>query len=44
MLNIEERKLRQGFVKFFGQGSNRSPWDRPVFDAVKTSGGHRICT
>src|SRR3954468_10747934 len=33
-----------GFVKFFGQGSNRSPRDRPVLDAVKTSGSHRICT
>src|SRR3954447_21157070 len=32
------------FVKFFGQGSNRSPRDRPVLDAVKTSGSHRICT
>ncbi|MGN6216309.1 MAG: phospholipase D family protein, partial [Solirubrobacterales bacterium] len=35
---------RRGFVKFFGQGSNRSPRDRSVFDAVKTSGSHRICT
>jgi hypothetical protein len=35
---------RQGFVKFFGQGSNRSPRQRTVFDAVKTSGSHRICT
>jgi hypothetical protein len=33
-----------GFVKFFGQGSNRSPRDRTVFEAVKTSGSHRICT
>lgn len=33
-----------GFVKFFGQGSNRSPRDRFVLDAVKTSGSHRICT
>src|SRR4051794_4261006 len=33
-----------GFVKFFGQGSNRSPRDRPVLDAVGTSGSHRICT
>jgi hypothetical protein len=33
-----------GFVKFFGQGSNRSPCDRPVLDAVATSGSHRICT
>ncbi|HEV2857691.1 MAG TPA: hypothetical protein VGW80_04735 [Solirubrobacterales bacterium] len=32
------------FVKFFGQSSNRSPRDRPVFDAVRTSGSHRICT
>jgi hypothetical protein len=44
MLNIEDRKSRQGFVKFFGQGSNRSPRHRTVFDAVKTSGSHRICT
>lgn len=35
---------RQGFVKFFGQGSNRSPRDRLVFDAVASSGSHRICT
>lgn len=35
---------RQGFVKFFGQGSNRSPRERTVLDAVKTSGSHRICT
>jgi hypothetical protein len=34
----------RGFVKFFGQGSNRSSQDRTVFDAVKTSGSHRICT
>ncbi|HWN72684.1 MAG TPA: hypothetical protein VNN15_02625 [Solirubrobacterales bacterium] len=33
-----------GFVKFFGQGSNRSPRGRSVLDAVKTSGSHRICT
>jgi len=33
-----------GFVKFFGQGSNRSPRERSVLDAVKTSGSHRICT
>jgi hypothetical protein len=33
-----------GFVKFFGQGSNRSPRDRSVFDAVETSGSHRLCT
>ncbi|HSC21619.1 MAG TPA: hypothetical protein VLC07_07810 [Solirubrobacterales bacterium] len=33
-----------GFVKFFGQGSNRSPRTRTVFDAVSTSGSHRICT
>ncbi|MGN6587423.1 MAG: hypothetical protein ACTHKT_08140 [Solirubrobacterales bacterium] len=33
-----------GFVKFFGQGSNRSPRCRSVVDAVKTSGSHRICT
>jgi hypothetical protein len=32
------------FVKFFGQGSNRSPRERAVLDAVKTSGSHRICT
>jgi hypothetical protein len=34
----------RGFVKFFGQGSNRSPRERRVFDAVRTSGSHRICT
>src|SRR3954452_7730450 len=34
----------EGFVKFFGQGSNRSRRDRPVLDAVSTSGSHRICT
>jgi hypothetical protein len=33
-----------GFVKFFGQGSNRSPRERTVLDAVKTAGSHRICT
>lgn len=33
-----------GFVKFFGQGSNRSPRDRSVLNAVRTSGSHRICT
>lgn len=33
-----------GFVKFFGQGSNRSPRERSVLDAVRTSGSHRICT
>jgi hypothetical protein len=32
------------FVKFFGQGSNRSSRHRTVFDAVRTSGSHRICT
>jgi hypothetical protein len=36
--------LATGFVKFFGQGSNRSPRERAVFDAVATSGSHRICT
>jgi len=36
--------LATGFVKFFGQGSNRSPRDRSVLDAVATSGSHRICT
>lgn len=35
---------RQGFVKFFGQGNNRSPCERPVLDAVRSSGSHRICT
>lgn len=34
----------QGFVKFFGQGSNRSARDRSILDAVETSGSHRICT
>lgn len=38
------RRLTGGFVKFFGQGSNRSARDRSVLDAVKTSGSHRICT
>lgn len=33
-----------GFVKFFGQGSNRSPRGRTVLDVVATSGSHRICT
>src|SRR3954468_17681401 len=33
-----------GFVKFFGQGSSRSPRERAVLDAVSTSGSHRICT
>jgi hypothetical protein len=33
-----------GFVKFFGQGNNRSPRDRTVRDAVASSGSHRICT
>jgi hypothetical protein len=36
--------VRRGFVKFFGQGSNRSPRERTVLDAVRTSGSHRICT
>jgi len=36
--------LATGFVKFFGQGNNRSPRDRSVLDAVATSGSHRICT
>jgi hypothetical protein len=44
MSKIEELKPRTGFVKFFGQGNNRSPRDRPVLDAVRTSGSHRICT
>ncbi|MGN6201989.1 MAG: hypothetical protein ACTHNY_06245 [Solirubrobacterales bacterium] len=35
---------RRGFVKFFGQGSNRSNRKRTVLDAVRTSGSHRICT
>lgn len=35
---------RQGFVKFFGQGTNRSPRGRTVLDAVRTSGSHRLCT
>lgn len=33
-----------GFIKFFGQGSNRSPRERLILDAVETSGSHRICT
>jgi len=36
--------MSAGFVKFFGQGSNRSPCNRPVLDTVSTSGSHRICT
>jgi len=35
---------RSGFVKFFGQGIDRSARGRPVLDAVATSGSHRICT
>jgi hypothetical protein len=35
---------KRGFVKFFGQAGNRSPRERPVLDAVRTSGSHRICT
>jgi hypothetical protein len=34
----------RAFVKFFGQAANRSRRDRPVLDAVATSGSHRICT
>jgi hypothetical protein len=37
-------KQLTGFVKFFGQGSNRSLRERAVLDAVATSGSHRICT
>lgn len=37
-------KARTGFVKFFGQGSNRSSRERTVLDAVEASGSHRICT
>jgi hypothetical protein len=37
-------EAKRGFVKFFGQGSNRSPRDRAVFNAVRTSGSHRFCT
>jgi hypothetical protein len=33
-----------GFVKFFGQASNRSSRDRSVRDTVRTVGSHRICT
>jgi hypothetical protein len=35
---------QQAFVKFFGQAANRSLRYRPVLDAVRTSGSHRICT
>jgi hypothetical protein len=35
---------RRGFVKFFGQGTDRSPRGRPVLDAVETSGSDRFCT
>jgi len=44
MSELTRRVGGQGFVKFFGQGSNRSPRDRTVLDAVKTSGSHHICT
>jgi hypothetical protein len=37
-------KPAAGFVKFFGQASNRSRRERPVLDAVRTSGSHRFCT
>jgi hypothetical protein len=33
-----------GFIKFFGQSSNRSQRDRSVFATVANSGSHRICT
>lgn len=36
--------MATGFVKFFGQASNRSRRDRAVLNAVATSGSHRICT
>lgn len=36
--------MTRGFVKFFGQGDNRSPLDRSVLGAVRISGSHRICT
>jgi hypothetical protein len=35
---------RRAFVKFFGRADDRSPRERPVLDAVATSGSHRICT
>jgi hypothetical protein len=41
---IHGSTLARGFVKFFGQGNNRSSRDRTVLDAVATSGSHRICT
>ncbi len=34
----------QGFVKFFGRATNRSPRSRAILDTVQTSGSHRICT
>jgi hypothetical protein len=34
----------RAFVKFFGRAADRSPRERSVLDAVKTSGSHRICT
>src|ERR1044072_1431665 len=36
--------VSQGFVKSFARAGNRSPRDRPILDAVVTSGSHRICT
>jgi hypothetical protein len=34
----------QAFVKFFGQGNDRSPWDHPVLEEVRGSGSHWACT
>jgi len=41
---MSQLPCRQGFVKFFGQASDRSPRERPIADVVRTSGSHRICT
>jgi hypothetical protein len=44
MSHTPSEGVATGFVKFFGQGSNRSLRNRAVLDAVATSGCHRICT
>jgi PLD-like domain len=35
---------RQGFVKFFGEGTNRAATSMSVLDEVKASGSHFACT
>lgn len=34
----------QAFVKFFGQGHDREPWNMAVLDEVVSSGSHWACT